>query len=409
MRSPRRTGATRLPLWLHVLLVLATAAALLIGLWALFLSEPTTPLAAAPTDALLIEVIRLIFFAIAGIGGVVALTVAYRKQRLGEAAEERENAKLFTEQFAAAADQLSSEQAANRLAGVYAMADLADDWERGRQKCINVLCAYLRMPYDPPQLPEAPTPEDKREFKAARQERQVRHAILDSIGEHLRRPILEDQTWHTCDFDLTGATLDGGNLSYAVFAGEVSFRQTRFPEGMLFARGAKFLNGVGFANAEVDGGQVSLIEAEFSGLTQFAWMRVTGGELSFAGAVFNGFATFAHAQFARGEVNFGIDGHIQGAQFNSEVEFEQAEFSGAGVSFDGFNIAAGEVDFSMVANWSFPPNFGRFRDLRGLQLPSDEHLKKLRNLNDLVRGKDAPASRVAQGLGGRGTPTPPSR
>src|ERR1700722_15145163 len=54
------------------------------------------------------------------------------------------------ERFATAADQLGSDKpAAVRLAGVYAMAGLADDWEDNRQTCVDVLCAYLRMPYEP--------------------------------------------------------------------------------------------------------------------------------------------------------------------------------------------------------------------------------------------------------------------
>jgi hypothetical protein len=81
---------------------------------------------------------------------VIALTVAYRRQRLSEIEVDREDAKLYNERFAAAADQLSSERAANRLAGVYAMAVLADEWGPGRQTCVNVLCAYLRMPYEQP-------------------------------------------------------------------------------------------------------------------------------------------------------------------------------------------------------------------------------------------------------------------
>jgi hypothetical protein len=58
----------------------------------------------------------------------------------------------LTERFGRAADQIGSEQAAVRLAGVYAMAKLADDWAEERQTCIDVLCAYLRMPYTPPPL-----------------------------------------------------------------------------------------------------------------------------------------------------------------------------------------------------------------------------------------------------------------
>jgi hypothetical protein len=34
------------------------------------------------------------------------------------------------------------------------MASLADEWEAGQQTCIDVLCAYMRMPYLLPQPDE---------------------------------------------------------------------------------------------------------------------------------------------------------------------------------------------------------------------------------------------------------------
>jgi len=36
------------------------------------------------------------------------------------------------------------------------MAGLADDWKVNRQICIDVLCAYLRMPYEPDPGEDAP-------------------------------------------------------------------------------------------------------------------------------------------------------------------------------------------------------------------------------------------------------------
>jgi hypothetical protein len=55
----------------------------------------------------------------------------------------------LNERFSAAAGQLGSDKpSAVRLAGVYAMAGLADDWEDDRQTCVDMLCAYLRMPYE---------------------------------------------------------------------------------------------------------------------------------------------------------------------------------------------------------------------------------------------------------------------
>ena len=76
-------------------------------------------------------------------------------QYVGRRATSRELDRTFREQrtrtlnerFTTAAEQLGSDKPSVRLAGVYAMAGLADDWEANRQTCVNVLCAYLRMPY----------------------------------------------------------------------------------------------------------------------------------------------------------------------------------------------------------------------------------------------------------------------
>ena len=121
----------------------------------------------------LYDLLKVAFAVAVGIGGVVALVTAYRRQRVAEFAHElaariedradrgeEENQKLaarteereatgwlLNERFATAAGQLGSESPAVRLAGIYAMAGLADDWPQRRQTCVDVLCAYLRMPY----------------------------------------------------------------------------------------------------------------------------------------------------------------------------------------------------------------------------------------------------------------------
>ena len=58
--------------------------------------------------------------------------------------------RTLNERFATAAGQLGDDKpSAVRLAGVYAMAGLADDWPENRQTCVDVLCGYLRLPYEP--------------------------------------------------------------------------------------------------------------------------------------------------------------------------------------------------------------------------------------------------------------------
>src|SRR5580693_4646396 len=80
--------------------------------------------------------------------------------------------RTLNERFAAAAGQLGDDRPPTvRLAGVYAMAGLADDWEENRQTCVDVLCGYLRMPYEPEPSEEA----SMAKRLAFRASREVRH------------------------------------------------------------------------------------------------------------------------------------------------------------------------------------------------------------------------------------------
>jgi hypothetical protein len=91
--------------------------------------------------------------------------------------------RTWNERFATAADQLGSDKPAVRLAGVYAMAGLADDWEANRQTCIDVLCAYLQLPYEPDPGSDAPEPQ-RLAFQASQK---VRHTVIRVITAHLRK------------------------------------------------------------------------------------------------------------------------------------------------------------------------------------------------------------------------------
>ncbi len=62
-------------------------------------------------------------------------------------------ARRITELYTKAAEQLGSDKAPVRLAGLYALERLAQDNPAQRQTIVNVLCAYLRMPYEPIEPP----------------------------------------------------------------------------------------------------------------------------------------------------------------------------------------------------------------------------------------------------------------
>ena len=61
------------------------------------------------------------------------------------------------------------------------MAGLADDWPENRQTCVDVLCTYLRLPYDPDPGDDA-APAERAAYRA---NREVRHTIIRVIIAHL--------------------------------------------------------------------------------------------------------------------------------------------------------------------------------------------------------------------------------
>ena len=93
--------------------------------------------------------------------------------------------RTLNERFATAADRLGSDKpSAVRLAGVSAMAGLADDWGQNRQTCVEVLCGYLRMPYEPDPGDKASEPE-RLAFRASFEVRRTVIRVINSNSELL--------------------------------------------------------------------------------------------------------------------------------------------------------------------------------------------------------------------------------
>ncbi|WP_461712868.1 pentapeptide repeat-containing protein [Streptomyces sp. DSM 41029] len=292
----------------------------------------------------LFDLVKLSFGVVAGAGALVALVVAYRRQRVDEAGAHREATRLHTERFSQAVDKLGSDSPAVRLGGVHALAGLADDApdDSLRQTCIDVLCAYLRLRYSPDPGEGAAHLEEHHHYLALRE---VRHTILRLIGDHYRRPKGAHRSWQGCDLDLTGVTIDCDmDFRDATFSGgAVSFGGAEFSGGEVSFGGAEFSGGeVFFDNAEFSGGAVSFGGAEFSsGAVSFGGAEFSGGDVFFGGATFSGDAVhFGGATFSGGDVFFG------GATFSGgDVFFDNAEFSGGAVSFGGAEFSGGDVSF----------------------------------------------------------------
>ncbi|WP_399554260.1 pentapeptide repeat-containing protein (plasmid) [Streptomyces anulatus] len=271
------------------------------------------------------------------VGAVLAGLYAYRKQLLDEGASHRADATQLAERYTKAAEQLGHDQAAVRLAGVYAMARLADDWQEQRQVCINVLCAYLRMPYETDTGAEG----------YVKGEREVRLTIIRTIRDHLQNPTAAT-TWCDYSLDFTGAVFDGGDFVGARFSGgRVIFRGARFSGDAVDFSGARFSGGdvVDFCGARFSSGMVDFNDVTFSNdIVGFTGARFSGGSVYFGGARFVqcSLVDFEGAAFSGSDVHFG------GASLDSSrVDFIGARFSAGSVDFDGARFSSGSrVNFT---------------------------------------------------------------
>ena len=319
-------------------------------------------------------------------------TLAEQREQLDKTLAEQRT-RTLNERFAAAAGQLGSDKPPEvRLAGVYAMAGLADDWEENRQTCVDVLCGYLRMPYEPDPGDEAASPQRL----AYRASREVRHTVIRVITAHLQGGAAV--SWQCLDFDFTGVVFDGGDFTSAGFSGgtvlftdarfsddEVGFYDAEFSGGMIDFTGAQFSGGtVDFSGAVFSGSTVSFGLSVFSGSTiDFTQAQFSGGSISFGNVgFFRGMIFFTGARFSGGEVGF-HNARFSGAEVGFDlsefsggtVDFTGAQFSGGTVDFLTAQFSGGGVDFSGVGDWSSPPAFSWGRTGTpppGVNLPKKE-------------------------------------
>jgi hypothetical protein len=201
------------------------------------------------------------------------------RRRISESAETRERVKLLNERFGAACNQIDNEAPTVRLAGIYALASLADEWPEQRQVCIDVLCSYLRIPYEP-------SLESEWYLDA---ESEVRLAITSVISRHLREgaPV----SWQGHDFELVRAVLRSAEFSgIQVPSGKFFLSLARFPGGWISFDGMVVSGGeVWFGGASFDGARVTFDGAEFrAGAVRFEGAEFNGGSVSFRGARFTG-------------------------------------------------------------------------------------------------------------------------
>lgn len=372
-RLPRRQAERRgLRLWpVGIVLVLAFTVAVLVAAavfyagWDLLDAHRLKPEPSIDSKTLF-DLVKLAFGVVAGAGALVALVVAYRRQRVDDDGALRDATRLHTERFTTAVSQLGEESAAIRLGGVHALSGLADDapTRELRQTCIDVLCAYLRLPYTAEADLPANDAEARHTYLALRE---VRHTVIRLIRDHLRLSLEHHHSWQGHDFDFTGVMFDGGDLSQAVFSGStvtfsgatfsgdtVSFSGTVFSDDVVDFSGTVFSGDmVNFSGTEFSGDTVSFNGATFSGKVYFD-EATSSGTIDFNGATFSG-GTFSigGARLSGSTVDFsgalfsGGTATFSGTRFSgSTFTFRRAVFSDGAVDFGAAVFSDGAVDFS---------------------------------------------------------------
>jgi uncharacterized protein YjbI with pentapeptide repeats len=352
--------------------------AFLITAWLLTIAGHAAP-GTALTNARL-DAVRTGLAAGAGAGAAVGLMLAFRRQHHQEIetvltdldATERRITEIYTN----AVEQLGNDKAPVRLGGLYALERLAQDNPPHRQTIVNVICAYLRMPFSltapaSTQAPEAnkeqggPGTEAEAEQidigDAWQQERQVRLTAQRILTEHLRHDEGSDQhsgnlfgtrSWPGLSLDLAGASLINFEMSGAAvvdalfngaaFSGNAYFNGATFSgtvqfTGATFGRWAQFngaiFNGDAWFDEATFSDTASFDKATFEGDASFYWAKFSSHfqvvSARFVDVTFSGNATFANACFT-GSASFygatfsGIT-HLSSTTF-STVDFDRATF-----------------------------------------------------------------------------------
>ncbi|ANN18215.1 hypothetical protein SD37_22945 [Amycolatopsis orientalis] len=243
---------------------------------------------------------------------VAADTLAHQ-QHLSAQTETDAAERRITELYAKAVEQLGSDKAPVRLGGLYALERLAQNTPSQRYTVVNVLCAYLRMPFEVAADPEQDSPASS----GIAQERQVRIAAQRILAQHLRPGAQPDtdRFWPDVDLDLTGATLidfrfqrcrvRSARFTEATFTGDTDFGGTTFLDHAEFDH-ATFSSSARFSNATF------VKDARFRDVS-------FQGPVRFRGTNFHGDARFTGTEFLD-------DAWLGGAIFHGDVWFTRATF-----------------------------------------------------------------------------------
>ncbi len=193
------------------------------------------------------------------LAAVVALPLAIWRAKVADTQANTAQQSLLNERYQKGAEMLGSEVLSVRLAGIYALQNLAGEYpEQYHIQVMNLFCAFVRFPTRDPSFKPGQTPI-----------RQDVESIMEAIGSRAKKLIAIEQR-HDFRLDLRGVDLSTGQILDADLTGAMFNRS--------------ILSGVNFANTNLTNAffhYADLSKAEFWNVI-FTGIRLYSTNLSSA-------------------------------------------------------------------------------------------------------------------------------
>ncbi|MEU6132056.1 pentapeptide repeat-containing protein [Saccharopolyspora sp. NPDC047091] len=241
-----------------------------------------------------------------------------RRQELEDRRTGHDRDRADDERFARAVELLGHDADQVRVGAMHSLAGLARTRPQYAQTVLDVLCSYLRRPFDHPKwtlpelLPDGELPEIAPELERERHARQTAQRLVVDLLPHRDDP---DPPIH--DLDLTRAWLERFSLEDRV-VGRIAAYRCRFRHTTSFG-GAVFRGGVHLRDS-VFLGRIRATDVDFAGPVELRGAR-TAAPCDFARSVFR---TSVDLKRITGEQRW----YVRDARFDGAVDLRSARLTG---------------------------------------------------------------------------------
>jgi hypothetical protein len=264
-----------------------------------------------------------------------------QRQDLESRRADHDRERAADERFLRAVELLGNGADQVRVGALHALAGLARSRPEYTQDVLDVICSYLRRPFDHPRFaerrglaPKSDTLEERKKAEEADRWLQVRQTAQRLIADLL--PPVGDPDAHAYDLDLQGATLEYFDLSGRVI-GQLRARRLNLYEsntfrdcdvrgpawftesrnwGRLYVQNAVFHDRSWFSRF-TSHGLADFARTAFHGDTKFA-SSTWDDRVSFAEAAFDRNVDFTRA-FFRGDLDLRVTGGLTGRTIGMTV------------------------------------------------------------------------------------------